>query len=203
MVARFVEQHDVRVHEENARQRDAHLPAAREGAHVPVHHLLAEAEAGEDLVGAALESVAVQLLEACLHLAVALDDRVHLGRPVRIGQGVLELLQLGGDRAHGAGAVHHLGDDAAAGHLADILAEVADRDAPVGGNLAFVGLLLAGDHPEERRLAGAVRTDKPDLLAPLESGGRFDKEDLLAVLPADFVEAYHASAGAREGGPRP
>jgi hypothetical protein len=62
-----------------------------------------------------------------------------------------------------------------------------------------VGLLLPGDHPEERRLAGAVRTDKPNLLAFLESSGRFDKEDLLAVLSADFVEAYHASAGARKG----
>jgi hypothetical protein len=65
------------------------------------------------------------------------DDRVHLGRPVRIGQGGLQVLQLGGDSAHGAGPIHHLGNDAAAGHLAHILAEVADRDAPVGRDLAF------------------------------------------------------------------
>ena len=46
-------------------------------------------------------------------------------------------------RAHRAGAVHHLGDGAAARHLADVLAEVADGDAAIDGDLALVGLLLA------------------------------------------------------------
>ena len=53
-----------------------------------------------------------------------------------------ELLQLGRDLADRAGAVHHLGDGAAARHLADVLAEVADGDAAIDRDLAFVGLLL-------------------------------------------------------------
>ena len=82
---------------------------------------------------------------------------------------MLELRQLGRDRADRAGAVHRLGDDAAAAHLADVLAEVADGHAAIDGDLALVGLLLADDHPEDRGLAGAVRTDEPDLLAPVEA----------------------------------
>ena len=40
VVARLVEQHGVGAHEENAGERHAHLPAARQGADVAVHHLL-------------------------------------------------------------------------------------------------------------------------------------------------------------------
>ena len=64
MVARLVEQHDVGAHQKNARQRHAHLPAAGELADVAVHHLLAEAEAGQRLARAAVQRVAVELLEA-------------------------------------------------------------------------------------------------------------------------------------------
>jgi hypothetical protein len=78
--------------------------------------------------------------------------------------------QLGGDRAHRPGAVHHLGHRAAARHLADILAEIADGDAAIDRDLALVGRLLAGDHAEQRGLAGAVGTDQADLLALLERG---------------------------------
>ena len=77
-------------------------------------------------------------------------------------------------------------------HLADILAEIADRDAAIDRDLALVGLLLAGDHPEQRRLAGAVRADKADLLALLERRGSFDEEDLMADLLGDVIETDHA-----------
>ena len=100
-------------------------------------------------------------------------------------------LQLGRDLADGTGAIHHLGHGAAAGHLADVLVEIADGDAAIGRDLAFVGQLLAGDHPEQRGLAGAVRADEADLLALVEGGGGFDEEDLVAGLLADVVEADH------------
>ena len=137
MVARLVEQHGVGAHEQDAGQRDAHLPAARQRADVAVHHLLAEAQPGQHLARLALQRIAAQLLEAPLHLAVALDDVFHLVGAVGIGHGGLELFQLGGDGAHRAGAVHHLGDGAAARHLAHVLAEVADGDAAIDGDLAL------------------------------------------------------------------
>ena len=197
---RLVEQHGVGPHQQDARQRNAHLPAARQRADVAVHHLLAEAEAGEHLAGAAFQRVAAELLEAALHLAVARHDVVHVVGARRVGHGGFELLQLGRDRAHRAGAVHHLGHRATARHLADVLAEVADGDAAVDRDLALVGLLLAGDHAEQRGLAGAVGADQADLLAAVERGRGFDEQEMVAVLLADVVEADHGTCGDRNAG---
>ena len=189
--ARLVEQHHVGAHQQDPRQRHAHLPAARQRADVAVHHLLAEAQSRQHLAGAALQRVAAELLETALHLAIAHDDVVHLVGAVRIGHGGLEFFQLGRDAAHRAGAVHHLGHGAAPRHLADVLAEVADADAAIDRHLALVGLLLAVDHAKQRSLAGPVGADEPDLLALVERRGGFDEEEVVAVLLADVVEADH------------
>ena len=192
MVARLVQQHGVGPHQQNARQRHAHLPAAGQRADIAVHHFLAEAQARQHFARPPLQRIAVELLEAVLHLAVARDDVVHVVGARRIGHRGFELLHLGGDRADRTGAVHHLGHRAAARHLADVLAEIADGDAAIDRDLALVGLFLAGDHPEQRRLAGAVGADKADLLALLKRRGRLDEEDLMADLLADVVETNHA-----------
>src|SRR5204863_6305033 len=57
--------------------------------------------------------------------------------------------------------------------------------------LPVVRRLLAHDHPEDRRLAGAVRADQADLLAPEDRRGRIDEQDLRAVLLADLIEPDH------------
>ncbi len=168
MVARLVEQHAVGAHEEDAGEGDTHLPAAGQGADVAVHPLLAEAQTGEHLARPALQGVAVEFLEAALHLAVARDDRLEIVIWAKSAHESLQLAELRRQRADGAGAVHHLRHRAAAGHLADVLAEIADRHAGVGRDLPLVGLLLAGDHPEQRRLAGSVGADEPGLFAALQ-----------------------------------
>ena len=95
---------------------------------------------------------------------------VHLVGPVGIGHGGFERVQLGAPPTLTGPAPSITSDDrAAARHLAHVLAEVADGDAAIDGHLALVGLLLAGDHPEEGRLAGAVRPDETDLLALAEA----------------------------------
>jgi hypothetical protein len=104
---------------------------------------------------------------------------------------VLQLLQLGRHRADGAGAVHHLRHRAATRHLAHVLAEIADGNAPIDRYLALVGLLLARDHPEQRRLARPIGADQADLLSLQERRGRLDEEDLVAILLADVVETNH------------
>jgi hypothetical protein len=177
-------------------------------AHVAVHHFLAKAQAREDFARPTLQGVAVQFLEAPLHLTVALDDVLHVVRPVRIPHGGLQLLQLDSYGAHRAGAVHHLGHSATARHLAHVLAEIADGNAPIDGHLPLVGLLLARDHPEERRLAGPVGTHEANLLPLLERRGGLDEEDLVAILLADVVETNHMHTGAwkklqRSGIPMP
>ena len=102
VVGRLVEQQRVGLHDQDPRERDAHLPAARERADVAVDLLGREAEAGEDLARARLEPVAAELLEARLRLAEALDQRLELVGARGIGERVLELVQLArrlGDRA--------------------------------------------------------------------------------------------------------
>ena len=79
----------------------------------------------------------------------------------------------------------------AARHLLDVLPEVADGQLLRDGDLAFVGRFFADDHPEERRLAGAVRADEADLLAGVELERGVDEEHLPAVLLADAGKRDH------------
>jgi hypothetical protein len=55
----------------------------------------------------------------------------------------------------------------------------------------------AGNHPEQRGLAGPVRPDEADLLALLEGGRGFDEQDLVADLLADVIETDHWSPKGR------
>src|SRR5690606_9563599 len=63
--------------------------------------------------------------------------------------------------------------------------------AAIDRHLSLVRDFFAGDHAEQRRLARAVGTDKPDLFAPLQRRGSVDENDLLAVLLADIFESDH------------
>ena len=202
MVGGLVEQHAVGSHQQDAGQRHAHLPAARQQPDIAVHPLLAERQPRQHLARAGIERVAVQLLEAPLHLAVALDQGVHVVGLLGIGHRRLELGDLDRQRAHRPDPIHHRGDGAHARHLADVLAEIADGHAGIDRHLAVIGLLLARDHPEQRRLAGAVGPDQPRFLPLLEAHRRVDEQDLVAVLLADVVEADHGDRGYAGGSRR-
>src|SRR5204863_5244817 len=102
-----------------------------------------------------------------------------------------ERLQLGRHDADRTGAVHDFGHRAAARHLADILAEIANGDAAIERDLALVGRLLARNHPEKRGFAGPIRADEADLLALLKGRRGFDEENLMADLLADVIETDH------------
>ena len=78
-----------------------------------------------------------------LDLAIARDDFFHLVGAIRIGHRSLEFPQLARHDAYGPRPVHDLGHGAAARHLTDVLAEIANRDATIEGDLALVGQLLA------------------------------------------------------------
>ena len=64
-------------------------------------------------------------------------------------------------------------------------------EPPRHRHLAIVGLLFADEHPEEGRLARAVRPDEADLVAGIQLKGGVDEEDLPAVLLADVGEGNH------------
>ena len=162
-----------------------------------------EAEAGQDLARASLEAVAVELLEARpAPRRSASTSASSSSRPVRVGQRLFEVAAAPcGDRSDRPGAVHRLGDHAAPGHLADVLAEVADgdvRDRRAPGPRRAVS--LAHDQAKDRGLAGAVGPDQADLLAAKHARRGLDEEDLLAVLLRDVVESDHAGRRLTEHG---
>jgi hypothetical protein len=79
VVRRLVEQQQVGRPHQQLRQRDAHLPAARERPHRLPPLLLAEAQPRQHGGDLALHAVAVELLEALLQRALSLHQRSQRG----------------------------------------------------------------------------------------------------------------------------
>ncbi len=120
-----------------------------------------------------------------LDLTEALEDLVHVIGAIGVAKCVLKVgelvVQIAQPPAAGNGLVQHR----ASGHLFDVLAKVADGQLLRHEDFAVVGVLLAGDHPEERGLARAIGTDEPDLFTGIELERGVDEENLAAVLLAD------------------
>ena len=165
-----------------------------ERAHVAVDARVVEAEAVQHLARLRLQAVAAQVVVLLLDLAEARQHRVHAVRLVGVGHRLLERLQLVVQLAQAPAAGDRLVEDRAALHLLDVLAEVADRQLLRHGDLALVGGLLADDQAEERRLAGAVRSHEPHLLAGVQLERGVDEQELPAVLLADARERDHGKA---------
>ena len=145
----------------------------------------------QHFAGLGFERVAAQMLVFLLDLAETREDPVHLVGLRRVGHRMIELFELVMQVAHAAAAENRLVEHGAAGHLFDVLAEVADRHPLRHRDVALVRRFLADDHAEQRGLAGAVRPDEADLLAGIELEGRVDEQDLFAVLLADLGEGDH------------
>ena len=120
--------------------------------------LVVEAEAVQHLARLRLELVAAEVVVLLLHLAEALEDPVHLVGARRVATSRAARSSSSWCRSpEPAAAGDRLVEHRAARHLLDVLAEVADGQLLRDRDLALVGRLLAHDHAEERRLAGAVR----------------------------------------------
>ena len=176
MVGGFVHQQDVGPAEQHARQRDAHLPAARERADVAIDLVVLEAEAVQHFARLRFERVAAEMLVLFLHVAEASEDAVHVVRARGIFHGVLQVFQLVMQIADAPAAGDGFIEHRPAFHLFHVLAEVADGQLLRNRDVALVGRFLADDHAEERRLAGAVRTDQADLLAGVQLKGSVDED---------------------------
>ena len=147
---------------------------------------------GEDLARARLERVAAERLEARLHLAEALDQRVELVGARGIGHRVLELVQLARGLGHLARAGHRRLDHAPALHLADVLAEVADRDAAIDAR------------PARRRAAPRARSSGRSWSCRRRSGrpGRSSRRGTRPPTPRGRGSARRAAWRRSRGGSR-
>ena len=93
MVRRLVEQHDVRLSQDQRGEGDPHLPAAREGVGRLLELVCAEPEPVQHAGDLQVDRVAVLVPELVLQLAVALQDALMLlARPPLVGELVLELV---------------------------------------------------------------------------------------------------------------
>ena len=198
VVGRLVHEQHVGPAEQHASHGHAHLPAAGQRADVALDPLVVEAETVQHLAGLCFEAIAAEVLVLLLHFAKAREDPVHVVGLRRVGHRGLQrlelMMQIAESPAAGNGFVQHR----AAGHFIDVLAEVANRQLARNGDVAFVHALFADDHPEQGRLAGAIRTNESDLLAGVQLKRCVDEQNLTTVLLADLRKGNH-----RYNSPRP
>src|SRR5580704_8467571 len=85
MVRRFVHQQYIWHSEQDARQRNSHLPSAGESAHVAVNLIVFEPKTVEYFTSLRFERVTAQMLVLLLNVTEAIEDAVHLINLVGVG----------------------------------------------------------------------------------------------------------------------
>src|SRR5215469_8791214 len=90
MVRWFVHQQYIRHSEQDARQRNAHLPSARESAHVAVNLIVFESKTVEHFPGLRFERVTAQMFVLLLHMTEAPKNALHVTSFPWIGHVVLQ-----------------------------------------------------------------------------------------------------------------
>ncbi len=161
----------------------AHHPAAGKRARGLVEVGLLEAEAGEDLLGLGFELVAVEVVELVLGLGEVRMRVVSLG---------LVFAHRAQDADHFRGDAHGDLDDRFIGRFARLLRQVSGDGVFVALDGAFVRAVLVEDHAEERGLAGAVRADERDALAPVDGHLRLAQQGSAAEGLGKLFDREHA-----------
>ena len=167
MVRRLVEQQHFGISDQQLRERDAHLPAARELARHAAHIVFLKAETEQHAAHLRLDDVAAQPLE--LVARAARGGKVALGGvfPERLFERAKALL--GGEHLDLGG--HNLVEDGLLVHLDRLLLEIAHARALRKQDAALISIFLAGDDVEHGRFAGAVRADERQAVVFLKFEG--------------------------------
>ena len=134
VVGRLVHQQDVGIEREDLGERDPHLPAAAEALDRAVVVAGADAQAGEDFLGARVEVVASALFKLELGFAVSFEKRrpsssSEIGLMARVFEPLFHLCDFAGEIGDLAGAGFDFFERRAAVHIAHILGEVADDES--------------------------------------------------------------------------
>src|SRR5499427_10137477 len=128
MVRRLVEEQQARLAEQQLRERDTHLPAARERLAGTREVRCLEAQALKHGGGLELDGVAVTVPERVLQIAVAREHRVVFGLGDRgVAQTLFESVHVGLYREQVAERAGRFVDERAPAVREAVLREVADR----------------------------------------------------------------------------
>ena len=186
VVGGLIEEQQVRPEQEQARERRAHLPAAGQLRDGPVELAGAEAQAREDLLGPVAAIARLEVGQQEVQVREPLRQ-LELGLGGGGGELGLDGLQVGEEPVAVPDEGLHRLDQRAGRQLQDVLRQVADARAAGAGQLALVGLALAGEDAQERRLAGAVGADEPDALARLDGEADLVEDELAAEGEGELV----------------
>src|SRR5581483_9336997 len=175
VVRRLVEEEQVGIAAQRARERGTRQLAAGERPQRPVEILRRETEPAHDRRRVIAPAVAARVLEPRLRLGVAIERRLVV-RPA--GHRLLEPAELVLRRDE----VPRAGEDVLAQRqlLLERRPLVVERDTRplLERELAAVLLRLAGEDAEQRRLAGAVRPGERNAVAPFDGERDAVEEDV-------------------------
>ena len=184
VVGRLVEEEQVRVAEEEPGERDASLLAAGERGDAGVVGRAAQGVHRD--VDVALEVPGVGRGDLVLERGLLGADLLVVG--VRVRPGGHDRVVLVDERLDLGHAVHDVALDVLGRVELRLLAEVADREAGRQAGFAHELVVEPGHDPEQARLAGAVRTDDPDLGARVERDRDVLEDGLVRrVVPGELV----------------
>ncbi len=166
VVGRLVEQQQVRRAQQQPAQRHAAPLAARQSGHLRVGRR--QAQRVHRLFELAVELPGVGLVDAVLHLALLLEDLLHLvGRQV-LAQLQVELVVAVQQVANRLHALFDVALDRLGRVELRLLVQEADLDAGRGKRLAREVRVLARHDLQQRALARAVHAEHADLGARIE-----------------------------------
>ena len=161
VIGRFVEQEDVRLHQQQAAERDAAFLSAGERGD---HRFAGRATQGfHRHLDAGVEVPAAARVEDRLDLALAGQDLLLLLRVVGLRDLHERLVIFFEERLHRPRGLHHACLDREVFVEARFLGEVAERVAGDLADRAVEFLVLAGHDLEQRGLARAVEAEDADL----------------------------------------
>jgi hypothetical protein len=189
MVARLVQQHDIRGGEQHLRQEQATLLTAAECRDGPMVFLLAEAETIEDFLDMMIDVIGIMVPQQLIEAIVSRSQRGALSVVAGAGQGFggADHVIVGGDeliqRAAGLREKRLIGIEVG------VLLEQADAGAGVQAGFAVIGLIETGQKPEHCRLAGAVGPDQAHTVAAMQLEGNILEERALVEAPRQVIAA--------------
>ena len=162
------------------------------------HVVFLEAEAAQDRGDPQVHRVAVEAPEILLALAVphehGLMRRVVEGR---VGELVLEAMQLLLEREQRAEGLARLVHERPAAVFESVLREVADGEVGWRDDLARVRLVDARQDLQQRRLAGAVGATQPHTVTRVQLPGDIVEQHTIGKGLADSHQLQHAGDRSR------
>ena len=193
VVRRLVQEQQVRLAEQELRQGDPHLPAARKRLCRPAEIVIREAEALKHRRRFQVDAVAAAEPEPVLEIAVARQHRIVLRlRDRLVAQPRLERVHLvlhGDQVAEGAAGFV---EDASSCVRQAVLRQIADGQRRRLQNRTRIPVVEPRHHSEQRGFAGAVRTAQANPLPVGNLPGDVLEEHTVAERFGEILKLDHA-----------